>query len=79
MKVRVIANAGGGTLRTSGEGGEEAIRDALREAGVDADLRLCQPEDIADQFRDAASAEGVDAVVAGGGDGTISCAVGHLA
>jgi diacylglycerol kinase family enzyme len=79
MKVRVILNAGGGTLSGGGEDGEKAIRDALREAGVDADLRLCQPEEITDQFREAASAAGVDAVVAGGGDGTISCAVGHLA
>ncbi len=37
------------------------------------------PADLSDTFREAADAAGIDAVVAGGGDGTVSCAAGPLA
>ena len=60
---------------------EEAARiaAAFDAHGVAADVRLTDPEDLTDAFRDAAAAPGLDAVVAGGGDGTISCAAGKLA
>ena len=77
MKIRVIVNGGGGTL-PSGEGGEAAIRVAFERLGIDADVRRCAPEAISGAFAEAASAPGLDAVVAGGGDGTVSCAAGHL-
>ncbi len=42
-------------------------------------MRPTQAEEIVEAFRDAAAAPGLDAVVAGGGDGTLSCAAGQLA
>jgi len=78
MKVRVIVNKGGGTSR--GDDEETAqIKATFAAAGVDADVRATESEDIFEALRDAAAAPGLDAVVAGGGDGTLSCAAGHLA
>src|SRR6185436_18426582 len=78
MKVRVIVNKGGGTSR--GDDEETAqIEAAFRAAGVDADVRPTESDDIFDALAEAARAPGLDAVVAGGGDGTLSCAAGHLA
>ena len=78
MKVRVIVNKGGGTL-TGVEDEEAQIVAAFAAAGVDADVRMIESGDIYDALKDAATAPGLDAVVAGGGDGTLSCAAGHLA
>lgn len=78
MKVRVIVNGGGGTLQAGGPDAKQ-LAAAFASAGVEADIRLTEPDGIADAFRDAASAPGLDAVVAGGGDGTLSCAAGCLA
>jgi len=78
MKVRVIVNKGGGTSR--GDDEETAqIKAAFAAAGVDADVRPTESADIFDALKGAAAAPGLDAVVAGGGDGTLSCAAGHLA
>jgi diacylglycerol kinase family enzyme len=78
MKVRVIANRGGGAFIRDGKLGER-LDAALAAAGVDAEVRLVASEEIAGAFADAAAASGLDAVVAAGGDGTVSCAAGHLA
>ena len=78
MKVRVIVNRSGGTLKGA-ENEETRIVAAFEAAGVDADVRMTESADISDAFREAAAAPGLDAVVAGGGDGTLSCAAGHLA
>jgi diacylglycerol kinase family enzyme len=79
MKVRVIVNRKGGTLKDGGD--EEAARIAAAFAahGVDADLRLTDSADIVTAFREAAAAPGLDAVIGGGGDGTLSCAAAMLA
>jgi len=78
MKVRVIVNKGGGT--STGDDEEAArIKAAFEAQGVDADIRLTDPGDIVEAFRDAAAAAALDAVVAAGGDGTLSCAAGQLA
>jgi len=78
MNVRVIVNIGGGTAQ--GDDGEAArIAAAFAAHGVAADVRMTESQDIAEAFGEAASAPGLDAVVAGGGDGTLSCAAGHLA
>lgn len=77
MKIRVIVNRSGGTL--TGSGDEEArIVAAFEATGVDADVRMTDPADIFEALQEAAAAPGLDAVVAGGGDGTLSCAAGHL-
>ncbi len=78
MKVRVIVNKGGGTSRGD-EAEAERIGAAFASQGVDADVRMLAPDGIVDAFREAAAAPGLDAVVAGGGDGTLSCAAGQLA
>jgi diacylglycerol kinase family enzyme len=78
MKIRVIVNRSGGTLKGSGD--EEAkIVAAFKAAGVDADVRMTESADIFEALKAAAAAPGLDAVVAGGGDGTLSCGAGHLA
>ena len=79
MKVRVIVNRQGGTLKAAGEEGEARLREAFAAAGVEAEIRLTDPEEISGALAEAAEAPGLDAVVAGGGDGTLSCAAGHLA
>lgn len=79
MKVRAIVNRHGGTLKGGGEDAESRLNEAFAAAGVDADVRLTDPEDISDALREGAAAPGLDALVAGGGDGTLSCAAGHLA
>ena len=78
MRVRVIVNKSGGT--STGDDEEAArIEAAFDAAGVDADVRPTESGDIFDALKKAAGARGLDAVVAGGGDGTLSCAAGHLA
>jgi diacylglycerol kinase family enzyme len=78
MKIRVIVNRSGGTL-TGAEDEEARIRAAFDAQGLDADVRMTQPGDLDEAFLEAAAAPGLDAVVAGGGDGTLSCAAGKLA
>jgi len=78
MKVRVIVNKGGGTSKGDDEESAQ-IEAAFRAAGVEADVRPTESGDIFDALAEAAAAPGLDAVVAGGGDGTLSCAAGHLA
>jgi len=79
MKVRVIVNRHGGTLKASKHDAEAPLRKAFAAAGVEAEIRLTEPEDLDEALGEAAKASGLDAVVAGGGDGTLSCAAGHLA
>lgn len=79
MRARVIVNRGGGTFAQGGDEIELRLRDAFAAAGVDAEIRMTDPEGIPDAFAAAATDEGLDAVVAAGGDGTISTAAGHLA
>jgi len=76
LKVRVIVNRGGGSFneRTAGE-----LEGLFSAAGVEAEVRLVESGRLNDEFAEAAATPGVDAVVAAGGDGTISCAAGALA
>jgi len=79
MRIRVIVNRGGGTLI----GGENEVRrkieSAMGAAGIAAEIAMTRPEAIAATFAEAARAPGLDAVVAAGGDGTISSAAAALA
>jgi diacylglycerol kinase family enzyme len=79
VNIRVIVNRQGGTFKTGNDDGEEKLREAFAAAGIEADIRLTEPDDLTDALAKAAKAPGLDAVVAGGGDGTLSCAAGHLA
>jgi len=71
--------------RNSGTGGgasnappERQVADALATAGVDADVRCVAGDQLDDEAK-AAAAAGIDAVIAGGGDGTISTVAAALA
>jgi diacylglycerol kinase family enzyme len=76
VKLRAILNRGGGSAMP---GVEERLRARFADAGADAEIRVETPESLAEAFRQAAAAEGLDAVVAGGGDGTIGTAAAALA
>src|ERR1700752_3748946 len=78
MKVRVIVNKQGGTS-TGDEQEAERIRAAFAALGVEADVRPTEPDDIVEAFADAVLAPEPDAIVAGGGDGTLSWAGGQSA
>ena len=69
MKVVALINAAAGT--SGGEQSLSAAREALRSAGVEADVRAARGHELADRAR-AAVAGGADVVIAGGGDGTVS-------
>lgn len=75
MKVIVVVNRGGG----SAAGAEERIREAFRGSRIDLDVRLVEPGELDRHCAEVAKAQGVDALVAAGGDGTISTAAGAVA
>jgi diacylglycerol kinase family enzyme len=77
MKVVAIVNSGGGTVRREGLDAA-AVQALFREAGVEADIRFV-PGECVDETAGEAARSGVDAVIAGGGDGTIRCVASHLA
>lgn len=71
----MIVNRGGG----SAAGADERIREAFEGTGVEADVRLVEPGELDRSCAEVAEAKGVDALVAAGGDGTISTAAGAVA
>ena len=73
MKTTILINRGGGSV---GERG--AIEAAIAAAGLDADLHFLKGAEIPKAAK-AAVAAGAQIVVAGGGDGTLSCVAGVLA
>jgi diacylglycerol kinase family enzyme len=76
LKVRVIINRGGGSF---GEDKAEKLRPLFEKAGIEAKIVAVEPGELDQHCADAAKATGVDAVVAAGGDGTISTAAGAVA
>lgn len=83
MRARVIVNRNGGSVRS---GNEEARRAELEGAfarhGVDAALVFVSGDGIRDEARAALDGTGsgrFDAVVVGGGDGSVAAAAGALA
>ena len=77
MKVVAIVNSDGGTVLREGVDAA-TIHEMFREAGVEADVRFV-PGDQVDAMAREAVRSGADAVIAGGGDGTIRCVASHLA
>lgn len=71
MYVRVLYNARSGPRTGRGSDGGTPLREALEAAGVAADVIPFDGDTVAAQVRSATDA-GVDAVVAAGGDGTVS-------
>ena len=77
MSVVVLVNRGAGTVRREGLT-EAGVRAAFRAAGVEADVRFLDGPEIGPAAREAVE-HGAEAVVAGGGDGTIRTVAGALA
>ena len=77
VKVGVIVNAGAGSMAGQQEEREAQIRAAFEAAGVEVELHRSAPADLAETARRVARS-GVDAVVAAGGDGTVSTVASAL-
>lgn len=79
MKVAILLNTKAGQLdRTACEERARAILGGLQERGVDATAHLCEGAQLTAKARELATT-GVDAVVAAGGDGTVSAVAAGLA
>jgi diacylglycerol kinase family enzyme len=76
LKIRLIVNRGGGS---SHEGSSEHLRALFAAQGIAPDMVEVAPEDLQRVCEEAGSAEGCDAVVVAGGDGTIGTAAAALA
>jgi diacylglycerol kinase family enzyme len=76
LKVRVIINRGGGSF---GEDKVETLRPLFEKQGIEAKILAVEPGELGRHCTEAAAAAGVDALVAAGGDGTISTAAGAVA
>jgi diacylglycerol kinase family enzyme len=78
MRAIVIINSAAGSVRSSDGSAESMqVEQALQRAGVEVDLRPTPPEAL-EQAARAAAAEKPDAVVAAGGDGTLSAVAAAL-
>ncbi|HEV7785092.1 MAG TPA: diacylglycerol kinase family protein [Thermoanaerobaculia bacterium] len=69
MRVTVLVNRGSGTVKKKNLT-VESLGEMFQKAGVEADVRFLPGRQIQDAAREAAKG-GADAVVAGGGDGTV--------
>lgn len=77
MRLKAFLNSGGGTLRTMDAAAYgRRVEAAFREAGHEIDVSIVDSSDIADAMRWAADEGGIDGLVVGGGDGTVSVAAG---
>lgn len=77
MRAAVLINPDGGSFDPE-QHTPAALRRLFRTHGIDASVRLVSGDCIATAAEEARTA-GVDVVVAGGGDGTLSAAAGVLA
>lgn len=76
MRVAVIVNSGAGSVR-DGQLDPATVAGLFRDAGIGADIRFVPGDRIGDAAREAIDS-GADAVVAGGGDGTIRAVAARL-
>ncbi|NVB78559.1 MAG: diacylglycerol kinase family lipid kinase [Kofleriaceae bacterium] len=79
MKVAVLLNSKAGQLnhKLCEERAREIV-DACRSHGIDADAKLCEAARLTETARRIARDGGVDAVIAAGGDGTVSAVAAGL-
>jgi len=75
-RVTVLLNRGGGAVRADPKIGDK-VADALRSAGLEADVELIEGGDCTVRAR-AISERGDEMLVVGGGDGSISAAASAL-
>ena len=79
MKVAVVMNSGAGSIGSANCDERKAeILAACTAAGLDAEIHLCEPARLTQTARQLARS-GVDAVIAAGGDGTVSAVASALA
>ncbi len=76
-RVCIVVNAWAGACARSGDGLASALRIAFGDAGLEADVRMVGASIFPHAVRAARDA-GYDAVVAGGGDGTLQAAAREL-
>ena len=80
MKVTVVLNRDAGTLKSLDvEQTADEIAAVFRAHGHDADVEIASGDDVVATIRQACSGAGVDAVIVGGGDGTVSAAAAAAA
>jgi diacylglycerol kinase family enzyme len=73
VKAQILINRGGGSV-----GDRRAIEQALDSAGIAGDIQVLEGKQIR-AAADSAVAAGAELIVAGGGDGTMSCVAGAVA
>ncbi|MBW8446326.1 MAG: diacylglycerol kinase family lipid kinase [Arenimonas sp.] len=77
MKLTAVFNRDGGTFKTTDMDAYCARADEIfRAAGHDISFSVVEGRDVVERLEAAACEEGIDALIAGGGDGTISAAAG---
>jgi diacylglycerol kinase family enzyme len=74
MRVTVVVNSKGGTVAGSAASPEDMVAQAFADAGIDADIRVPAADQLATCLDEAAQDATTDAMVVGGGDGTVSLA-----
>ena len=75
MRVAVVINASAGSLLGREKAAEE-VAEHLEAAGLDAAIEHDDGRGLVERIS-AAARSGAQAVVVGGGDGTIACAAAH--
>ncbi|WP_275789921.1 diacylglycerol/lipid kinase family protein [Pararhizobium gei] len=75
MKIKAIFNRDGGTFRTTDmQAYGQKAEDVFREAGHQLEIAVVSGSDMGDVLEQTARRDDLDAMIAGGGDGTISSA-----
>jgi diacylglycerol kinase family enzyme len=77
MRFKALFNRDGGTFRTTDMNAyAKKAEQVFRDAGHEIECLAVHGKDIVSALEKAAAEKGVDALIAGGGDGTISAAAG---
>lgn len=77
MKLKAVFNRDGGTFRTTDMDAYCArAKEVFRAAGHDISVSVVAGREVVERLEQAAGEDGLDGLIAGGGDGTISAAAG---
>ena len=77
MKLKAVFNRDGGTFKTTDMDAYCArAEDVFRAAGHDISASVVAGREVVERLEQAAGEDGLDGLIAGGGDGTISAAAG---
>lgn len=79
MRITAILNKDGGALKTENlQRFSGLLRAAFEDAGHAIEVRIIAGDDLIAALEAAENDPAIDAIVAGGGDGTISAAAGYI-